>query len=93
MFKKLYNKFMNWVLRTFYTVEMTPKGEYFLRYLTKIVNEEFTEKDYNEHYEATLQELMEIHNITRLEAATVYYRYFKALKAYADSFKEEEEYE
>ena len=93
MFKKLYNKFMHWFIKTFYTVEMTPKGEYFLRYLTKIVNNEFTEKDYNEHYETTLQELMQIHNITRLEAATAYYQYFKALKKFADSFKEEEEYE
>ena len=87
MFKKLYNKFMHWFIRKFYTVEMTPKGEYFYRYLSKIVHEEWTEADYNQYYEDNLEELRKEHGITRLEAATVYYRYFKAMKQVADSYK------
>ena len=87
MFKKLYNKFMKWFINKFYTIELTPKGEYFYKYLTKIVNEEWTDEDYNQYYEDALEELRQIHGVTRLEAATVYYQYFKALKKLADSYQ------
>lgn len=79
MFKNLVSKIKNWFFRQFFTIEMTPRGEYFYRYLSKIVHEEWTEADYNQYYEETLEQLRQEHNITRIEAATLYYRYFKAL--------------
>ena len=87
MFKRLYNKFKKWFVNKFYVIEITPKGEYFYKYLSKIVHEEWTEADYNQYYEDILEELLKEHVITRIEAATLYYRYFKDMKKVADSYK------
>ena len=68
---------------------MTPKGEYFLRYLTKIVEGEWTEADFNQHYEDTLEELCKLHNVSRFEAVAIYYQYLRKMKEIAESFAED----
>ena len=56
-FKDIYNKIMHWFIKEFYAIEMTPRGEYFYKYLTKIVNGEWTEADFNQYYEDVLERL------------------------------------
>lgn len=71
---------MFWVMRTFYDIEITPKAEYFYKYLTKIVKEEWTQDDFNQYYEDIIVELAKEQGVTRIEAATIFYMYFKTLK-------------
>ena len=88
MFKRLYNKFKKWFVNKFYVIEITPKGEYFYRYLCKIINEEWTEADYNQYYEDALKEMCKTYNISRLEAIVACYQHLKKLKQTGEFYKQ-----
>ena len=77
MFKRLYNKFKKWLYYKIYDVQLTPKGEYFYKYLTSIVTGQWQEKDFVECYEDAIEELRSLYNLTREQAVCYYYLHFK----------------
>lgn len=55
--------------------QLTDRGIYFCKYLTKIIDGSWTEKDFNQYYEDDLEEFRALNHLDRETAAYYYYQF------------------